>query len=166
MIDRADPYWFDEEAAEFAVSFFPSCLQHIEGVHAGKPFDLLPWQVTVVSDLFGWKRTADNLRRYRTAYIEVPRKNGKSTFAAGLALFLLLLDDEAGAQVYSAASTRDQAGLVYRIAVAMARKCDGIAEAVKIRDSKKRIIYDDTNSFYQVVSVSYTHLTLPTKRIV
>jgi len=152
VIDRADPYWFDEEAAEFAVSFFPSCLQHIEGVHAGKPFDLLPWQVTVVSDLFGWKRTADNLRRYRAAYIEVPRKNGKSTFAAGLALFLLLLDDEAGAQVYSAASTRDQAGLVYRIAVAMARKCDGIAEAVKIRDSKKRIIYDDTNSFYQVVS--------------
>ena len=66
-------------------------MKHTKGPMAGKPFELLPWQSQIVRDLFGWKR-ADGTRKYRIAYIEVPRKNGKSAFAAGLALMLLLTD--------------------------------------------------------------------------
>lgn len=105
-------YWFDERAALGATLFFERLLRHTKGEWAGQPFVLQAWQREIVRDVFGWKRP-DGTRRYRRVYIEIPRKNGKSTFAAGLALYLLFMDGEAGAEVFSAAADRDQAAIVF-----------------------------------------------------
>ncbi|WP_423209317.1 terminase large subunit [Paracoccus yeei] len=102
---------WDREAALHAIEFF-SHLRHSTGEWAGQPFDLQPWQQFVVGSVFGWKR-ADGLRRFRTAYVEVARKNGKSALLAGIALYALVADGEAGAHVYAAATTRDQARIVF-----------------------------------------------------
>lgn len=102
---------WDRDAALHAIEFF-SHLRHSTGEWAGQPFDLQPWQQFVVGSVFGWKR-ADGLRRFRTAYVEVARKNGKSALLAGIALYALVADGEAGAHVYAAATTRDQARIVF-----------------------------------------------------
>ncbi|MFC0340791.1 terminase large subunit [Paracoccus niistensis] len=102
---------WDRDAALHAIEFF-SHLRHSTGEWAGQPFNLQPWQQFVVGSLFGWKR-ADGLRRFRTAYVEVARKNGKSALLAGIALYALVADGEAGAHVYAAATTRDQARIVF-----------------------------------------------------
>jgi len=102
---------WDRDAALHAIEFF-SHLRHSTGEWAGQPFDLQPWQQFVVGAVFGWKR-ADGLRRFRTAYVEVARKNGKSALLAGIALYALVADGEAGAHVYAAATTRDQARIVF-----------------------------------------------------
>lgn len=112
-------YWFDRAAADLACDFFPTYLVHLEGPLAGKPFELEAWQRNdIVRPIFGWKRL-DGTRRYRIVYIEIPRKNGKTTLAAGIALLLTFADKERGAQVYSAASDKDQAAIVFDAAVAM-----------------------------------------------
>jgi phage terminase large subunit-like protein len=109
----ATEYRFDEKAARVAVAFFEKLLRHSKGEWSGQAFTLQPWQRDeVIRPLFGWRRQ-DGTRRYRTAYIEVPRKNGKSTLSAGIALFLLFADEEKGAEVYSAAADRDQASIVF-----------------------------------------------------
>ncbi len=102
---------WDAAAAQYAISFF-SHLRHSTGEWANQPFALQPWQAFVVGSLFGWKRS-DGTRRFRTAYVDVARKNGKSAILAGTALYALVADGEAGAQVYAAATTRDQARIVY-----------------------------------------------------
>ncbi|NBW11021.1 MAG: terminase large subunit [Caulobacteraceae bacterium] len=109
-------FHFSEKHANKIERFFDSELVHIEGDCAGKPFVLEPWQRKIVRELFGWRRDSDGSRRYRYAYIEVPRKNGKSTFAAGIALFLLLCDGEQRPQVYSCAGDRAQASIVHKMA--------------------------------------------------
>jgi phage terminase large subunit-like protein len=108
-------YVFSEPHASKIEQFFAHQLRYVEGAKAGQPFVLEPWQRKIVRDLFGWLRE-DGTRRYRLAYIEVPRKNGKSTFAAGIALYLLLCDREERPQVYSCAGDREQAGIVFRAA--------------------------------------------------
>ena len=102
---------WDGAAARHALDFFGH-LRHSTGEWAHQPFNLQPWQAFVVGSLFGWKRT-DGLRRFRTAYVEVARKNGKSVLLAGTALYALVADDEPGAHVYAAATTRDQARIVF-----------------------------------------------------
>jgi phage terminase large subunit-like protein len=87
-------------------------LRHSKGEWAGQTFALAPWQAFVVGCLFGWQRS-DGLRRFRTAYCAVPRKNGKSTLSAGIGLYLLVADGEHGAEIYSAATSRDQARIVF-----------------------------------------------------
>jgi phage terminase large subunit-like protein len=93
--------YFDEQAAQVVVAFF-AVLRHWKGEWARQPVVLAPWQQFVVASLFGWKR-ADGSRRFRTGYLEVARKNGKTTLAAGIALYLAFVDGEPGAEVYSAA---------------------------------------------------------------
>jgi phage terminase large subunit-like protein len=102
---------FDSAAAQHAIDFF-GFLRHSKGEWAGQTFELAPWQRFVVGYLFGWKRS-DGLRRFRTAYCAVPRKNGKSTLSAGIGLYLLVADGEHGAEIYSAATSRDQARIVF-----------------------------------------------------
>jgi phage terminase large subunit-like protein len=118
---------WDLAAAKHALDFFKH-LRHSTGEWAGKPFHLQPWQAFVIGSLFGWKR-ADGLRRFRTAYVEVARKNGKSAMLAGTALYALVADDEPGAQVYAAATTRDQAKIVFGEAERMV----GASPALKAR---------------------------------
>ncbi len=102
---------WDAAAARHAIAFF-SHLRHSTGEWANHPFELQPWQGFVIGSLFGWKR-ADGLRRFRTAYVEVARKNGKSVMLAGTALYALVADGEPGSHVYAAATTRDQARIVF-----------------------------------------------------
>jgi phage terminase large subunit-like protein len=106
---------FDPKAADHVVGFFQDCLTHVKGEHAGAPLVLGPWQQAVVGNLFGWKRP-DGTRRYREALIFVPRKNGKTILAAGLALYSFFCDGEPGAEVYCAAADRDQARLLWDVA--------------------------------------------------
>jgi phage terminase large subunit-like protein len=108
---------FDADAAWHAIEFFPF-LRHSKGKFAGQVFELSDWQMFVVGLVFGWKR-ADGTRRFREVYIEIPRKNGKSTLIAGLGLYLLFADGEAGAEVYAAATKLPQARIVHAESVRM-----------------------------------------------
>lgn len=111
--------WYDQAAAEAAVNFFPTYLRHTEAEWYGLPFVLSDWQAEMVRTIFGWKR-ADGTRLIRQVYLEVPRKNGKTEFAAGLALLILIGDGEFGGQVYSMAVDEDQAKIVFGKAGLMA----------------------------------------------
>lgn len=143
-------HWFDEAAAERAVGFFADCLTHTKGEWAGQPLALSDWQAErIIRPLFGWKR-ADGTRRYRTAFIEIPRKAGKSTLAAGIGLYLLFADGEPGAEIYSAAADRDQAGIVFDMARQMAAASPMLAR--RSEAFKRAITVPSTASSYKVLS--------------
>jgi len=125
-----------KQRADAIVCFFRQELRHVKGRWAGRPFELLPWQERIIRDLFGTLRP-DGRRQYRTAYIEVPRKAGKSTLAAGIAL-TLLLEGEPGAEVYSAAADRDQAAIVFETAKAMVEASPRLRREVQVY---KRALY-------------------------
>jgi phage terminase large subunit-like protein len=139
-------YAFDEASAARAIQFF-RFLRHSKGEWAGQPLELSPWQQFIVASLFGWRRKSDGLRRFRSAYIEVARKNGKSTFAAGLALYLMLADGEPGAEVYAAATTRDQARIVHGEAVRMVQRSPELARRINI--FKDTLLHEPSASRFQ-----------------
>lgn len=117
------PWVFDPVRASRPCEFL-ELLPHIKGKWAreGRLIELEPWQAFIVTTVFGWVHRDTGLRRYREAYIEVPRKNAKSTLSSGLALYMVSADGEYGAEVYSAATTRDQARIVFDDAKAMAAR--------------------------------------------
>lgn len=121
---------FDRQAAEHATRFFPF-LRHSKGEWAGQPFLLEPWEQFITWCVFGWKR-ADGMRRYRTAYIEVPRKNGKTTWLAGTGIYLLVADGEPGAEVYSAGTKRDQARLSHAEATRMVKGSPFLSKMIRV----------------------------------
>jgi phage terminase large subunit-like protein len=120
---------FDRQAAEHVIRFF-GFLRHSKGEWAGSPFTLQPWQQFLLWVLFGWRR-ADGLRRFRTAYVELPRKNGKSTLVSGVGLYLLVADGEPGAEVYSAATKRDQARITHGEATRMVKASPPLSRMVR-----------------------------------
>lgn len=138
---------FDRAAAEHGLQFF-GFLKHSKGEWAGKPFGLLPWEQFVLWCLFGWRRE-DGLRRFRTAYIEVPRKNGKTSLIAGLGLYLLVADGEPGAEVYSAATKRDQAKLSWGEAVRMVKASPALSRMVQHWKSGDTLTVEATASKFQ-----------------
>ena len=140
---------FDHAAALRAVEFFPTFFTHVKGTKAGEPFYLDDWQVAIVATMFGWKRP-DGSRRYRTVYIEVPRKNGKSTLASGIALFLLFGDGEPGAEVYSAAADRDQAAIVFDMAKHMVLNDEVLRQHSRVM--RRSIVLEAMSSSYKVIS--------------
>lgn len=107
--------WFDMRAASNALRFFAKELRHTKGDKAGTPLNLELWQQNLIAATFGWKRR-DGTRRYRYVYVEIPRKAGKSTIASGVALLLLYIDGEPGAEIYSVAGEREQAAIVFEMA--------------------------------------------------
>ena len=141
---------YDEERADYAVSFI-ECLSHTKGTWAGKPFTLLDWQEQIVRDLFGIIKP-NGYRQFNTAYVEIPKKNGKSELAAAIALLLCCGDGEQRAEIYGCAADRGQATIVFDVAADMVRMCPALNRRCKILASQKRIIYLPTNSFYQVLS--------------
>jgi phage terminase large subunit-like protein len=145
-------YYFDPEAAQHAVNFFEGWLRHSKGKHAGQPFALLEWQTVMIGELFGWKRLADDTRRYRVAYISTGKKQGKSTLLAGIGLYLLVMDGENGAEVYGAAADREQASLVYREMASMVRASPQLSRVLEVIDSRRTIAYRKEASFYRVLS--------------
>ncbi len=141
---------YDKKKADRAVKFIKS-LKHSKGKWAGQKFNLAKWQEKIIRDVFGTVNK-DGTRQYRTVYIEIPRKNGKSEIAAAIALYLLFADNEPGAEIYSAAGDRDQASLVFNAASPMVNSAKALRKRSKIIDSQKRIVIHSKNSFYRVIS--------------
>ena len=142
--------YYDKELADYAVSFI-ECLCHTKGTWAGKPFKLLDWQEQIIRDLFGTVKP-NGYRQFNTAYIEIPKKNGKSELAAAVALLLCCGDGEQRAEIYGCAADRGQATIVFDVAADMVRMCPALNKRCKILTSQKRILFTPTNSFYQVLS--------------
>lgn len=136
-------------------TFVQRYLRHTKGRWSGQPFELAPWQRDgIMRPLFGWRRQ-DGARRFRTAYIEIPRKNGKSTLASALALYLLFADGESGAEVYCAAADRDQARIVFDQAKAMIEESSALRRRSKVY--KNSVVVPGTRSTYKVLSAdAYT----------
>lgn len=137
--------YFDEQAAKVAIAFF-GLLKHSKGEWAGYPIHLEPWQQFHFWVLFGWKR-ADGTRRFRASYLEVARKNGKSTMAAGVGLLLLVADGEAGAEIYTAATKLDQARIIHQEAIRMVKQSPTLQKELKL--FKNNISSEQTFSKYE-----------------
>ena len=143
---------FDEKKARRVIRFI-ECLKHTKGEFHGRPFKLLPWQEKIIRDVFGTVRDEDlSMRQYNQVYIEIGKKNGKSELGAALALNMLINDDEWKAEVYSCASDRQQAAIVFDVAVDMVRQNPTLSKLIKIIPSTKRMVYQPTGSIHQVLS--------------
>ena len=127
---KASPYLFnpkltDKDGRSFRpadnLCAFIERLPHVKGPLAGEPIHLEPWQAFILTTVFGWVKP-NGTRRFRRSYIEVPRGNAKSTLSSAVALYMLAADREGGAEVYSLATTRDQARIVFGDAQTMARR--------------------------------------------
>ena len=135
----------------FVMAWIQGRCTHIKGRWAGQDFKLLPWQMDIITQAFGTLKK-NGKRQYRTVYVEIPKKCGKSEFASAIAIYGLTVDGEQGGEVYSAAGEREQASLVYYPAAQMVRNNPKLNSRLKIVDSRRRIIDYQTNSFYQVLS--------------
>ena len=141
---------YDKAKADRAVRFIEN-LCHTKGKWAGKKFILLPWQEQIVRDIFGIVRE-DGKRQFLTAYVEIPKKQGKSELAAAIALYLLYADGEASAEVYGAACDRSQASIVFDVAKQMVEMCPALRKRSKLMTAGKRIVNYSNAGFYQVLS--------------
>ena len=141
---------YDRERADRAVHFI-EMLPHTKGEWAGKRFWLLPWQERLVRDIFGIVHE-DGTRQFRTAYVEIAKKQGKSELAAAIALYLLYADNEPSAEVFSAAADRQQASIVFDVAKRMVEMTPALNKRSKIMSAGKRIINYSNAGYYQVLS--------------
>lgn len=145
---------FDQEAADRAFRFFEGVLKLSEGQFDGLPFHLHPSQAFIVGSLFGWMR-ADGTRRFRRAYIEQGKGNGKSPLAGGIGLYGMTADGEAGAQIYAAAAKRDQAGILFADAVKMVKQSPALKKRLEFSGGNGRefnIAHHASGSFFRPVS--------------
>ena len=141
---------YDKTKADLAVDFIQS-LRHTKGKWHNKPFILLPWQEQIIRDIYGIVKS-DGTRQFTTAYIEIPKKMGKSELAAAVALKQLCFDGEQRAEVYGCAADRSQASIVFDVAKDMVELCPALRKRIKIRTANKRMTFTPTNSIYQVLS--------------
>ncbi|GLQ31655.1 terminase large subunit [Litoribrevibacter albus] len=142
--------FFDRDDAQHALDFYPLFTTHVKGALAGQQIELEPWQSFIIANLFGWKEAATGKRLFRTAYIEVARKNAKSTLSSGLGIYMLAFDGEGGAEVYSAATTRDQARIVYADAEVMVRKSPALNKRLGVH--KNNIHHINSASKFEPLS--------------
>lgn len=142
--------WSEPEAHR--VCRFVELLTHTKGELAGQRVVLEPWQIFILTTVFGWRRRADGGRRFRRVYIEVPRGSGKSTLSSGVALYCLLADHEPGAEVYSFATTRDQAKIVFGDAKVMAEHNPALRERFGLQVLANALYVPSTNSTFQAKS--------------
>jgi len=145
----ASGFVFDHEAAALAILWFSDCCVHVKGALAGKPIELEPWQQAIVANLFGWKDKR-GLRRYREAFIYVPRKNGKSILAAGIGNKILFTDAEPGAEIYTAACEEDQAMIPFSMARRMVLKIPELAAIAQCY--RQSITIESDGSFFQPIN--------------
>lgn len=133
-------YTYDADAAHKVRQFFESYLTHYKAEWAGQRLNLEPWQYEdILAPVFGWYRP-DGTRRYREAYIEIPRKNGKTLIAAGVGLYLMLADDEPAAEIYAAATKKDQAKLCWSDAAQMVKMSQVLGSKVKVYRSNMHVL--------------------------
>lgn len=153
-LERTDGIWFDTEAAAEAFAYFENVLKLSEGQFEGQPFLLHESQAFIIGSIFGWKR-ADGRRRFRRAYIEQGKGNGKSPLAGGIGLKGLASDGEAGAQIYAAAAKREQAGILFADAVKMVKQSPALAKRLEFSGGAGRefnIAHHASGSFFRPVS--------------
>lgn len=153
-LGREDGIWFDPEAADEAFAYFETVLKLSEGQFEGQPFILHPSQAFIIGSIFGWKR-ADGRRRFRRAYVEQGKGNGKSPLAGGIGLKGLASDGEAGAQVYAAAAKREQAGILFADAVKMVKQSPALAKRLEFSGGPGReynIAHHASGSYFRPVS--------------
>ena len=141
---------YDKRKADKAVKFIEQ-LEHTKGKWDHKPFWLLPWQEQLVRDIFGIVK-ADGNRQFRTAFVEICKKVGKSELAAAIALYLLYADNEPSAEVYGAAADRQQAGIVFDVAKKMVERNSTLMAQTNLLGATKRIVNYGNSGFYQVLS--------------
>lgn len=147
---KKSPFWFDKEAADKAVEFFSRWLKHQKGEFAGRPLKLDKWQADeIIRPVFGFKRK-DGTRKIRTCYVEIPRKNGKTTIAAGVGLYLLFADNEPGGEIYSAASDREQAAIAFDLAKSMVSGEPALQKRSQV--FRRSIVVPGSASSYKVIS--------------
>ncbi|MFA5208580.1 MAG: terminase TerL endonuclease subunit [Candidatus Paceibacterota bacterium] len=129
MIATSDKYYYDQKSADRVIKFIEKFITHVKGELAKTPLKLKKWQKDdIIRPLFGMRRKDNGYRRYRTCYVEIPRKNSKSTMGAAIALYLLLSDDEKGAEIYSVAGDREQAHIIFDIAKSMVTQNKKLSE--------------------------------------
>lgn len=146
--------FYDQQAAQRAVDFFQEVLRLSGGQFEGTPFVLLDWQKFIVGSIFGWKRE-DGTRRFRVAYVETGKGSGKSPLAAGIGMYGLTADGEARAEVYSAATTKNQAMILFRDAVAMrdlSPQLRGRLTKSGVGENAWNLAYLATGSFFRPIS--------------
>ena len=154
-LEHQNKYYFDRQEADFRLKVF-NYLHHSKGKWAGQKFILSPWQQFLVAVIFGWKKKADGKRRFKQVYLEVPRKNGKTTCAAGIALNLLDIDGEMGAEVYAAATKKDQARIVHEEATRMVASSPALKSHITIMRNNLNVA--DTCSKFEPLSSDYNSL--------
>ena len=142
-------FYFDKQAASKAIGFIETFCSHTKGELHGEKLLLEDWQKKIIGDLFGWKQE-NGLRKYRTAFIEVGRKNGKSTLCAAIGIYMLFSDDERGSEIYSAAGDRQQAGIVFEIAKQMILNNKELTKRAKV--FRNSITNESKGNFYQAIS--------------
>ena len=147
---KTSPFVFDKTKAERVCKFI-ELLPHIKGPLAGTNIVLEPWQVFILTTTFGWVNQA-GYRRFRRVYIEVPRGNGKSAMSSALGLYMLCYDNEGGAEVYSFATTRDQAKIVFGDAKVMAKKSPGLMKSFGVDVNSHTINVVSTASKFEAQS--------------
>jgi phage terminase large subunit-like protein len=153
-LKRTDGIRFDPDAADYAFNFFETILHLSEGQFEGRPFLLDPSQAFIIGSLFGWKRS-DGRRRFRRAYIEQGKGNGKSPLAGGIGLFGMTAAAESGAQIYAAAAKREQAGILFADAVKMVKQSPALAKRLEFSGGAGRefnIAHHASGSFFRPVS--------------
>lgn len=158
--DQANPdfkFEFDPEKAKKVCKFI-ELLPHVKGKWAGQRAKLEMWQKFIIAMVFGWIHKETGFRRFRTVHIEVPRKNGKSFLTSAVALYMLVADGEAGAEVYSAATTRDQARIVFQSAQQMVRKSPHLRAKYGIKVNAHNIHIESTASKFESLSAEGTTL--------
>ena len=146
----AETSHYDKNEADFVCTFIEQ-LRHTKGEFYQQPFELIDWQEQIIRDVFGILKS-DGYRQFNTVYIEVPKKCGKSELAAAVALYMLCADGEQGAEVYSCASDRDQASIVFTAASRMVEMCPQLRSRCKVLHSRKTILYKPTDSKYVALS--------------
>ena len=129
---NAERFYFDERVANKVCQFFETRLHYMEGEVAGQLVKLEPWQKAFLGCLFGWKRKADGLRRYRKVILLIPRKNTKTTMAAGIGIMMMELENEVGQQIVSAAADFEQAALTVKIAKGMIQQDEGLDNDLRV----------------------------------
>jgi phage terminase large subunit-like protein len=144
---------WDRAKAERALRFFPAVLRLAEGQHAGQPFNLQAWEQFIVGSLFGWI-APDGFRRFRVAYIEIAKGNGKSPLAAGIGLYMFVGDREEHAEVYAAATTREQAHILFDDAVSMVNQSPHLARNIDLSGKRKvlNLAHLKSGSFFRPIS--------------
>ncbi|MEM1027524.1 MAG: terminase TerL endonuclease subunit [Planctomycetota bacterium] len=152
--------YFDERFADHAVAFFEKGLIHATGEFAGRPFKLIAWQLRLVRRIFGW-RNAEGRRLIRSVFVYIPKKNGKSTFSAGLALYLQVGEPdpdqpergpEPAQQIYVASTTAETGTIVFREASKLATASPALKPILEIKEQSRRIVCPKGQSFIKVLA--------------